>query len=244
MRPKRILILGGTGLARAAAAALVARGHHVMSSLAGVTQNPLLPAGHLRVGGFGGAEGLTTYLRDDKFDLVVDATHAFAAQISRHAAVAAMQANTPLVRLEAAPWMALPQDTWTQVADVDAAVSVIGPGHKLVVTVGRKEISKFFARNDLSGVARMIEPPQIEIPTRWQVVLERPPFTLESEIDFLREHGATMLISKNAGGPRPAKLDAAAALNIPVIIVARPETLVVDRIATVDELLGRLAREG
>jgi len=112
------------------------------------------------------------------------------------------------------------------------------------VTVGRKEISKFFARNDLSGVARMIEPPQTKIPTRWQVVLERPPFTLEREIDFLREHGATILISKNAGGPRPAKLGAAAALNIPVIMIARPETLVVDRIATVDELLGRLAREG
>jgi len=242
MRPKRILILGGTGLAREAAAALLGRGHHVMSSLAGVTSQPHLPEGDVRIGGFGGFEGLTKYLQSETFDLVVDATHAFAAQISRHAAAAARSTDTELIRLQSLAWTALPPDHWTDVADIDAAIASLGLGQKIAVTVGRKDVAKFFARVDLSGVARMIEPPETVVPPQWHVVLERPPFMFESETAFLRAHGAAVLVCKNAGGMRPAKLDAAAALKLPVVMIARPEKPVVNVVGSVEELLGSLAQ--
>jgi precorrin-6A/cobalt-precorrin-6A reductase len=49
-----LLILGGTGEARALAAALHAAGEHgFVSSLAGRVSAPALPAGAVRIGGFG-----------------------------------------------------------------------------------------------------------------------------------------------------------------------------------------------
>ncbi|MDE2384682.1 MAG: cobalt-precorrin-6A reductase [Alphaproteobacteria bacterium] len=244
MQPERILILGGTGLARQAADALVARGAHVVTSLAGVTRTPHLPKGEIRTGGFGGAEGLATYLRNNAFDWVVDATHPFAAQMPVHAALACAAAGVRLLRLEAPAWIAQAGDDWRMAPTIAAAVLALPSQSKAAVTVGRKEIGIFFARADLSGIARMIEPPEQAVPPTWQLLLERPPFSLAAEVDLLRAGNIQFLVSKNAGGPRVAKLDAAAALAIPVIMVQRPAKPVVPTAATVDELLGRLALRG
>ena len=244
MRVERILVLGGTGLAREAADALVMRGIHVVTSLAGVTRSPHLPKGEIRTGGFGGIEGLVAYLGAENFDCVVDATHPFAAQMAAHAAAACTRAGVKLLRLEQAPWQDQKGDQWRNVASVAAAVEAIAPEDKVAVTVGRKEIGAFFARTDLSGVARMIEPPDVDVPAAWELMLERPPFTLAAEIDLLRANQIQVLVSKNAGGARVTKLDAAAALGIPVVMVARPPKPVVDSVATVAELLGRLGLPG
>ena len=235
----KILILGGTGLARQLADALVALGHDVTSSLAGVTHSPLMPKGKIRVGGFGGVEGLLAYLKAEKFDLVVDATHAFAAQMPAHA-VLACGTEVRLLRLEALEWAAQAGDRWTMASSIAAAVLSLPYGAKAVVTVGRKEVGQFFARDDLSGVARMIEPTDAPTPPQWLVLLERPPFTLEAEIDLLRASAAQFLVSKNAGGARPAKLDAAAALGLPVIMVARPFKPEVQTVRSEDELLAAI----
>ncbi len=237
MPAKRILILGGTGLARLAADALVEQGFDVTSSLAGVTHSPHLPKGKLRTGGFGGVAGLKIYLAEEKFDLVADATHAFAAQMSAHAFTACNQLSVKLLRLEAPAWQPQAGDDWREVENVAAAVAVLPQNAKVVVTVGRKEVGSFFARADLSGIARMIEPADIVATSQWQVLLERPPFTLEAEIDLLRSSQAEFLVSKNAGGPRRAKLDAAAKLALPVIMVARPFKPVVQTVRNVEELL-------
>ena len=237
MRHKRVLILGGTGLARQLAAALVGRGYDVTSSLAGVTHSPLMPKGKLRVGGFGGVDGLLAYLKAEKSDLVVDATHSFAAQMSANAVLACGKALVHLLRLEAPAWVAQAGDRWITVASIAAAVQSLPLGAKVVVTVGRKEVGHFFARADLSGVARMIELAEAPAPPQWQVLLERPPFTVAAEIDLLRASDAQFLISKNAGGPRPAKLDAAAALGVAVIMVARPFKPAVQSVLSVEELL-------
>ena len=241
--PPRILILGGTGLAREAANALVPRARYVVSSLAGVTRAPHLPKGEIRVGGFGGTEGLVKYLRDATIDLVIDATHSFAAQMSTHAHAAGARAGLKLIRLEAAAWQPLKGDDWRDVASVAKAVQALPKDTNVAVTVGRKEISAFFARADLSGIARMIEPPDVDLPAKWQVLFERPPFTLESEIDLLRASGVQFLVSKNAGGARAAKLDAAAALGLPVIMIARPFKPAVATVTNVAELLGTLGFE-
>ena len=240
MPAKRILILGGTGLARQAADALVEQGVDVTSSLAGVTHSPHLPKGKLRRGGFGGVEGLVAYLKAEQFDLAVDATHVFAAQMSAHAFAACNKLSVKLLRLEAPAWQSQAGDDWREVVSVAAAVAALAMNAKVVVTVGRKEVGGFFARADLSGVARMIEPADVAAPPNWQVLLERPPFSLEAEIDLLRASAAEFLVSKNAGGARPAKLAAAAALALPVIMVRRPFKPAVQTVENVYALLAAI----
>ena len=240
MQLERILILGGTGLAREAANTLVLRVTNVVTSLAGVTRTPHLPHGEVRVGGFGGVDGLVAYLRDAKMDLLIDATHPFAAQMSAHAQAASVGAGVRLVRLEAPAWKPQKSDDWRQVGSVAEVVEALPKNANVAVTVGRKEIGAFFARADLAGIARMIEPPDVAVPKHWQVLLERPPFTQESEIDLLRSSEVAFLVSKNAGGMRVAKLDAAAALGLPVIMIARPFKPVVATVTTIAELLGTL----
>lgn len=227
-------------MAREAANALVARRQTVITSLAGVTRTPHLPQGEIRVGGFGGIEGLVSYLSQEKFDLVLDATHPFAAQMSAHAYAACTSVGVKLIRVEAPAWQPQKGDDWLSVNSLAEAVLALPKKAKVAVTVGRKEIAAFFARLDLSGVARMIEPPDAIVPAQWQVLLERPPFTLDDEIDLLRAFEADILVSKNAGGARVAKLDAAAALGLPVIMIARPFKPVVATVANISELLGTL----
>ena len=239
----KILVLGGTGLARKAANALVARAQQVISSLAGVTRNPHLPRGEIRMGGFGGIDGLVSYTSHEKFDWIVDATHPFAPQMSAHAHAACTRLGVKLIRLEAPAWLPQNGDDWRVVSAVADAAQSLPKNTNVAVTVGRKEIGVFFARSDLSGIARMIEPPEVEVPPHWQVLLERPPFTLKSEIDLLRASKVNFLVSKDAGGARVAKLDAAAELGVPVIMVSRPFKPAVTTVSNVAELLGSLGFE-
>ncbi len=219
MQSKRILILAGTNDARLLANRLVADGYDVISSFAGVTENPILPNGKIRKGGFGGVEGMRHSLAEEKIDILIDATHPFAAIISRHAA----EAGSHLLRLERPAWEAQEGDQWIHVDDIPAAAAVLPNEARVLLTIGRKEVAAFTTRTDLSGVARMIEPPEVDLPSQWQLVLQRPPFTLEAEIDLMRGAKITHLVTKNAGGTETIeKLEAARALGLPVVMVARP----------------------
>jgi precorrin-6A/cobalt-precorrin-6A reductase len=224
MSNKRVLILGGTSDAIILAKDLLKAGFETVTSFAGVTENPALPEGEIRVGGFGGEEGLYEYLKEQSISAVADATHPFAAQISRHGFNAAERASIPYLRLERAAWTPLPADNWINVPDIESAVTALPNVARVMLTIGRKEIALFIARQDLSGVARMIERPLAELPPNWQLILARPPFTLEAERDLLYHHKTTHLVTKNAGGKLTvAKLIAARALRIPVVMVARPQ---------------------
>ena len=223
MPRKRILILGGTSDARVLATELIAAGHETVSSLAGVTCAPVTPIGGFRVGGFGGEEGLYAYLKSGGFAALADATHPFAAQISQHGFSAALRAGIPYLRLEREPWVLAPGDRWIGVANIAGAVNALPSQARIMLTIGRKEIAPFLARNDISGVARMIEDPSLPMPPNWHLILSRPPFSLEGERSLLSEHRITHLVTKNAGGPQTeAKLLAARTLNLPVIMIARP----------------------
>lgn len=233
----RILILGGTSEARAIADRLVSLDHDVTTSLAGVTTSPILPVGKIRVGGFGGGAGLVEYLRAHRIEVLVDATHPFAATMSRHAFEAAQITGCRLLRFERVAWEILAVD----VASLTEAASVLPSGAVVLVTTGRKELGPFLARSDLSGIIRTVEPIAEVLPVGWRVVLDRPPQSLESEMALMRDNGVTHLVTKNAGGERTqAKLEAARVLGLPVIMVRRPVKPVCETVTTIEAVVMRL----
>ncbi len=236
MPGKRILILGGTAEARVLANRLIGAGHGIVTSLAGVTQAPRLPAGEVRRGGFGGAEGLAAYLRAGEFRALIDATHPFAAQISLHAAEAAKACGLPLYRLERPAWVAEAGDRWIGVADIAAAVAALPANARVFLTIGRKEVAPFLARADLEGIVRTIEAPKEVLPSRWRLILARPPFTAAAEKELMTQNCITHVVSKNAGGEETrAKLLAARETKIPVLMIARPQKPEAVILASVDE---------
>jgi precorrin-6A/cobalt-precorrin-6A reductase len=243
MPVKKVLILGGTRDARQLAFRLIHAGHDVTTSFAGVTEHPVQPEGKVRVGGFGGVEGLRQYLQAEKYDVLVDATHPFAAIISANAAEAA--GDILLLRLERPAWTARPDDQWINVENIEAAVSALPLNASVMLTIGRKEIEPFMKRVDLKGVTRMIEPTAIALPASWNLILERPPFTLESEMALLRDHNITHLVSKNAGSSdTETKLTAARNLQIPVVMIARPFKPHVTTYATVEAINAHISKLG
>ncbi|GAA1923285.1 cobalt-precorrin-6A reductase [Nocardioides lentus] len=224
--PVRLLLLGGTGEARALAAALLDDGVDVVSSLAGRVARPRLPAGEVRTGGFGGVDGLVSHLREEAYDVVVDATHPFAAGISDHAARACPVTGTPLLRLERPGWSGLPGASewhWVDTHD-DAARRTAELGRRPFVTIGRQSLDAFVGPlREAAVLARVVDPPETTLPGTWSLLQDRGPYTLAGERAVMGEHGADVLVTKDSGGDltRP-KLDAAAALGVPVVVVARP----------------------
>lgn len=219
-----MLILGGTAEARALAGLLSEAGFDPVTSLAGVTQSPGERPGEMRSGGFGGAEGLSRYVAAQRFGALVDATHPFATVISNYAKEAAERSGLPLLRLERPAWAPERGDRWVEAVNNSAAVSAIPSTARVLLTIGRKEISSFFARPDISGIARMIEPVDIEVTGNWRILLARPPFSVEEELRLLSDNSISHLVTKNSGGEEThAKLVAARMRGIDVIMIRRPE---------------------
>lgn len=241
----RVLILGGTGEARALATCLDALpGVSVVSSLAGRVSNPALPAGEVRIGGFGGEDGLAAYL--PSVDVLVDATHPFAATISAHAAVAAARTGTPLLALRRPGWTEQAGDRWTRVPSVAAAADLVrrgGPGC-VFVTTGRRDLAAFAGDEAHAYLVRTVEPPAAPVPPRLTLLLDRGPYTVEGETELLSAHSVSVLVTKDSGGAlTTAKLTAARSLGIPVVMVDRPPLPDgVESVATVEGALSRLGR--
>ncbi|SER38744.1 cobalt-precorrin-6A reductase [Microlunatus flavus] len=219
-----VLVLGGTAEARALAAALVEAGVDVLSSLAGRVSAPALPVGRVRVGGFGGVDGLATFLVEHRVAAVVDATHPFAATISANAAGACSATGVPLLRLARPGWSDHPDaGAWTWVDAVAQALDV--PGVRPLLTTGRQSLAEFLPWADRRVLARVVDPPEIALPPAWRVLRSRGPYALEGERSLLREHRADLLVTKDSGGTHTAaKLDAARELEVPVVVVRRPHT--------------------
>jgi precorrin-6A/cobalt-precorrin-6A reductase len=221
--PVRILILGGTGEARTLAAELVVAGIDVLSSLAGRVQNPRLPDGQVRIGGFGGADGLTTFLRAEGITAVVDATHPFAGTITANAARAAGLAGLPILMLRRPEWEITPG--WDVVKDIEAAAGAVKnwPGESVFLTTGRRDLDAFAADDRHHFLVRAVDPPDGPVPPRMTLILDRGPYTVEGETTLLRTHGIGLLVTKNSGGPMTeAKLRAAENLGVRVVMVQRP----------------------
>jgi precorrin-6A/cobalt-precorrin-6A reductase len=214
-----VLILGGTGEARRLAAALP--GWRVISSLAGRVASPTLPPGEVRVGGFGGPAGLAAYVLDQSVDVVVDATHPFAARISASAA----ESGVPLVVLRRPGWTAVPGDAWHRVPSLDDAAAFIAGStfERVFLTTGRQGLGAFAALTDRWFLVRSVDPVAPPHPPRLESLLDRGPFTVEGETALLRSYTIHLLVTKDSGGSMTAaKLAAARLLGVPVLMIDRP----------------------
>jgi precorrin-6A/cobalt-precorrin-6A reductase len=240
--PARVLILGGTSEALQIAAHLAARSDvMVISSLAGRVNQPRLPVGKVRIGGFGGVDGLASYLKQENIAVVIDATHPFASRISRNAEIACQSAGVPLIPMERPPWQPGERDRWVTVPDLQAAAALVNnQASRVFLSIGRQELGAFSGCSSAWFLVRAIERPD-ELPPKSKLILNRGPFHLEAEIQMLREESINLLVSKNSGGNATyPKIQAASELGIPVVMVDRPAKYTVPAAATPADVLLKL----
>jgi precorrin-6A/cobalt-precorrin-6A reductase len=222
----RILILGGTTQASALAKALAARTDITATlSFAGRTEKPVPPPIAFRIGGFGGVEGLRAYLKQEKIEAVIDATHPFASQMSAHAAVACRAEAIPLVVFTRPGWERQAGDDWTEVERIEDAVRALGETpRRAFLTQGRLQLAAFKAAPQHMYVVRAIDPPkEIDALPNHRLILARGPFGLADELALMRAEAIDVLVTKNSGGCATyAKIEAARQLGIGVVMLQRP----------------------
>ena len=235
-----LLVLGGTTEATALAAALAKAGIDATFSYAGRVERPQEQPIAVRVGGFGGVDGLARWIADHGITHVVDATHPFAAQMSAHAIAACDRTGTPLAALTRRAWRAQDGDRWSVVPDIASAVAALGETpERVMLAIGRMHLAAFAVAPWHFYLLRLVDPPDEPLPfPDCAVEVSRGPFTLEADRALMERHRITMLVAKNAGGTGArAKIDAARALGLPVVMIERPELPERREVHTVDEVL-------
>jgi precorrin-6A/cobalt-precorrin-6A reductase len=236
------VILGGTSEGRLLSEQLAGDDRYAaVLSFAGRTRSLQPPRAPYRVGGFGGVPGLIEYLQAERCAALVDATHPFAAQMSRHAAQAAQATGTPLLRVECSPWQRVAGDRWLEVPDMAAVAAALGERPlRVFSSVGRLEVEAFQAAPQHDYLLRAVDEFEHGLP-RARVLAARGPFELEGERALLVRERIDILVSKNAGTAATyAKLEAARALQLPVVMVARPVLPQVPTVSSVESALGWL----
>lgn len=244
MGKARILILGGTTEARALATALVSRADlEVILSLAGRTADPAPQSVPVRSGGFGGAEGLARYVSDEEIDLLIDATHPFAARISANAAAAAAQCHVSAFALRRPAWVPVEGDDWLSVHSVSQAIAALGDAPlRVFLATGRQEAHQANAAPQHHYWVRSVDPvePPLTVPDV-SYIHSRGPFRLEDELEVLRRYQIEVVVAKNSGGDATyGKIEAARQRGIKVIMVERAETAGLPVVETVDAALDRI----
>ncbi|WP_245197505.1 cobalt-precorrin-6A reductase [Jiella mangrovi] len=221
-----ILVLGGTAEANDLVRALRDRwpGRRIILSLAGRTQTPNRPNdAEIRIGGFGGADGLAGFIAAEGVSLLLDAAHPFAVGIARNAAKAATISAVRRIKLLRPAWEPVGGDRWTEVSCLGDARDALPEGAKPFLALGRQHLSPFFHRPDIRPLARMIEPPDPPLPESWTLILARPSSSWQAEAELMAAHRVSHLVTRNSGGAASyAKVEAARELGLPVVIIARP----------------------
>jgi precorrin-6A/cobalt-precorrin-6A reductase len=243
--PTRVLILGGTTEARRLAERLASRVDlDVTLSLAGRTSNPVPHPVPVRIGGFGGPQGLADHLKSNRIDRLIDATHPYAAQMSAHAVQAARLAGVPLLALRRPAWHPVTGDRWTDVPDTHAAARALGETPRRVfLALGRNEIAAFAAAPQHHYLVRSVDPvePPLAVPSA-AYIQARGPFREADDRALLAAHAIDVVVSKNSGGDAAyGKIAAARELGIAVILLRRPVLPEVPAVETVDDAVAWLA---
>jgi precorrin-6A/cobalt-precorrin-6A reductase len=237
---KKLLILGGTGDAlRLAEMVQQMPGLMVISSLAGRTQQPALPIGQIRTGGFGGKQGLVDYLRSSQIDFLIDATHPFARKITVNAAGAALACGMPFLVLTRSAWSATSDDHWIEVANHQAAAQLLPQlGQRIFLTIGRQELNFYAHLQDLWFLMRSIDLPDLPQMPPGEILLAKGPFDLNSERELLLQYRIQAIVSKNSGGEATyAKILAARELGLPIVMIQRPATPTGEQTNTVKQAI-------
>ena len=223
----RLLVLGGTTEASTLARLLAGDARFDATlSLAGRTAQPRTQPIATRIGGFGGADGLAQWLMSEKIEAVIDATHPYAAQISTNAVTACRATSVPLVSIVRPPWQPEPGDRWQIVRDASEAAHALGvPPRRVFLSLGRQELHQFAAAPQHRYIARLIDAPQqAQLPPDLRLIQSRGPFDLSAERALLTDEKIDVIVSKNAGGSATyPKIEAARALGLPVVMIARPD---------------------
>ncbi|MEZ5934597.1 MAG: cobalt-precorrin-6A reductase [Alphaproteobacteria bacterium] len=236
----RVLLLGGTAEAGDLARALDAwPGYHLITSLAGRTTRPGEHHGELRSGGFGGVDGLASYLREQAIDVLIDATHPFAAQISRHAAETAARTGIPHLRLLRPAWTKRPGDRWIDAIDcADAAAKLPGLASRVFLTTGHRDLDAFAPLDHIWFLIRTIEPVAGPRPRLCCRLTARGPFAEADELTLFQEYSIDAVVTKASGGEATyAKIAAARRLGLPVIMIQRPPPSPGPIVQTTDDAL-------
>jgi precorrin-6A/cobalt-precorrin-6A reductase len=237
----RILIFGGTFEARELANQLVGLGHDVTTSLAGRTLDPLLPQGDIRSGGFGGITRLSSYFEAQGFQYIVDATHPYADAISEQLPIAAEAANLDFLRLQRPEWLPPQGATWLPFASIADALKNIPHQARVLLTTGHEALALLETRPTCHFIVRLIEPPKAPLPPNASLLLSRPPYYLDAEIDLMRAHRISLLLTKNAGGDQTyAKIQAAAQLDLPTYMITRAHPPKSEDAQTVQDVIARI----
>ncbi|MBD2436368.1 cobalt-precorrin-6A reductase [Nostoc sp. FACHB-110] len=240
----RVLILGGTGEAAALAARVTTiPGIEAIASLAGRTREPSVPSGNVRIGGFGGVAGLVAYLRQMQIDVLIDATHPFANQISFNAAAAANEVGIPRLMLIRPPWEKIEGDRWIEVDSNTIAAAVLpNQAKRVFLTVGRQELAAFASLKEIWFLMRMIDPPgEDALVPPGMILCDRGPFALDNEKEILLQHNIDAIVSKNSGGDATyAKIIAARELGIQVFMVNRPAIPAGEQVTDIDSAVAWL----
>jgi precorrin-6A/cobalt-precorrin-6A reductase len=241
----KLLILGGTSEASRLAAALAGNGRFdTLMSFAGITRAPRVPPVPYRIGGFGGAEGLAAFLRDGGFELVIDATHPFAAQMKRNAIQASVIAGVRLLGIARPAWTPGPGDRWREMGAIADAARALGEvPRRVLLTIGQKDLSAFRDTPQHHYVIRSVDPPEPEaLPPDCELIAARGPFRLADELALLRRIDVSVMVTKNSGGlATEPKLEAARLLGIDVLMIARPvQPAYPEAVASAEEALAWL----
>lgn len=239
---KRVLLLGGTGDALRLARSL---GPEQVYSLAGLGRVPRDLNCQVRVGGFGGAQGLAEYITAERLDLLVDATHPYAAQISANAALAAEQDGIPCWALRRPAWQAGSGDDWREVGDWAELIAAISDFRRPFFTLGREPLAHLHEIPEHQHwTVRCLDaqPPA----ARAEIIGDRGPFNLETERTLFERLNCDVLISKNSGGDSTEpKLQVARERDLPVLLLRRPVLPTASREFTHrDDLLSALTAIG
>jgi len=242
----RALILGGTNDANRLADMAAGLGLDAIYSYAGRTEAPATQSLPTRVGGFGGVSGLAAYIRQQRITHVVDATHPFAADMSRNAVAACAVTGTALIALERAPWERTSEDNWIEVADVYAAAAALPEQPACVfLAIGRQHLAPFAAKPQHAYTLRFVDSPDGALPlANAEIIVSRGPFTLAGDLDLMRSRAIAWIVARNSGGTGArAKIDAARALRLPVIMIARPALPDRPRAESIDDVLAFLGHD-
>lgn len=221
------------------AAEIARAGIRAVYSYGGRTRAPADQPLPTRIGGFGGVSGLADYIHRESITHVIDATHPFAAEMSRNAIAACAETGTPLIALERTPWAKAPGDNWIEVADVKAAAAALPESPaKVFLAIGRQHIAPFAARPQHTYTLRFVDPPEAHLPFEADVVVSRGPFTLDGELEMMRVRSIAWVVARNSGGDGArAKIDAARTLGLPLIMISRPELPERQRAESVAEVM-------